>query len=123
MSDKPLAERLQVKQDRRLAVIGATEELDAAIGVRQQRAEPADADVILLFVRDRVGFDTQLASVLPIIGRAAIFWLAYPKLSSRLAGDLNRDLIRDAAPAHGLDTVSQIAIDDNWSALRLKRIE
>ncbi|WP_298259832.1 hypothetical protein [Bradyrhizobium sp.] len=25
------------------------------------------------------------------------------------------------APAHGLDTVSQIAIDDDWSALRLKR--
>ena len=46
----------------------------------------------------------------------------YPKLTSDLAGDLNRDAIRKWAPSQGLDTVSQIAIDDDWSALRLKRV-
>jgi hypothetical protein len=49
--------------------------------------------------------------------------MAYPKLTSRLAADLSRDVIHTAAPAHGLDTVSQIAIDADWSALRLKRID
>ena len=52
----------------------------------------------------------------------AILWLAYPKLTSKLAGDLSRDVIHEWAPSHGLDTVSQIAIDADWSALRLKRI-
>jgi hypothetical protein len=50
------------------------------------------------------------------------FSIAYPKLSSKLAGDLNRNVIAAAAPTHGLDTVSQIAIDDVWSALRVKRV-
>jgi hypothetical protein len=31
-------------------------------------------------------------------------------------------VIHGLAPMHGLDTVSQIAIDDDWSALRLKRV-
>jgi hypothetical protein len=48
--------------------------------------------------------------------------VAYPKLTSRLAADLSRDVIHAAAPGFGLDTVSQIAIDADWSALRLKRV-
>ena len=42
---------------------------------------------------------------------------------SRLAADLSRDVIHALAPKHGLDTVSQIAIDEDWSALRLKRLK
>jgi len=48
--------------------------------------------------------------------------VAYPKLSSSFASDLSRDTIRALAPLYGLDTIGQIAIDDDWSALRLKRV-
>jgi hypothetical protein len=122
MSDKPVAERLQVKGERRLAVIGAPAAVDRLIGVKKARADAADADVVLLFTPDRKGFDTQLPILLKKMPRTAILWVAYPKLTSGLAGDLSRDVIHKLAPKHGLDTVSQIAIDDDWSALRLKRI-
>ena len=85
MSEKPVAERLQVKGDRRL--------------------------------------DRSLPNLLKTMPPTAIFWIAYPKLSSKLAADLSRDIIHALAPAHGLDTLSQIAIDDDWSALRSKRIK
>jgi hypothetical protein len=122
MSDKPVAERLQVKAERRLAVIGATPALDKMIGVKKARAEPGEADVVLLFAADRAALDAKLPGLLKKIRKDAILWVAYPKLASPLAADLNRDVIREMAPKHGLDTVSQIAIDDDWSALRLKRI-
>ena len=122
MSDKPVAERLQVKGERRLAVIGAPADLDKAIGVKKARADAAKADVILLFVPNRVELDAQLPMVLKKALPAAILWLAYPKLTSNLAADLSRDVIHALAPKYGLDTVSQIAIDDDWSALRLKRV-
>jgi hypothetical protein len=61
--------------------------------------------------------------VLAAASASAILWIAYPKLTSDLAQDLSRDIIHDLAPSFGLDTVSQIAIDDDWSALRLKRIQ
>lgn len=60
MSDKPVAERLQVKKDRLLAVIGATPELDASVGALDKRAHPADADVVLLFVRDHANLGAKL---------------------------------------------------------------
>ena len=122
MSDKPVAERLQVKGARRLAVIGAAPALDKMIGVKNSRAEVGDADVVLLCVPGRAAFDAKLPGLLKKMRKDAILWIAYPKLTSSLAADLNRDVIRELAPKHDLDTVSQIAIDEDWSALRLKRI-
>lgn len=86
------------------------------------RASVAEADVILLFAPNRVRLQDQLPAVLERAPHAAILWVAYPKLTSPLAADLSRDIIHSLVPSHGLDTVSQIAIDDDWSALRLKRL-
>ncbi len=120
MSDKPLGQRLQVRGERRLAVVDAPAGLDAAIDA--PRADLAAADVVLLFTHDRAAFDAGLARTLPQLAGAAILWVAYPKLTSPLAADLSRDIIHAAAPSHGLDPVAQIAVDADWSALRLKRL-
>ena len=80
MSDKPVAERLQVKGDRRLAVIGAPAALDKKIGVKKVRAGAAKADVVLLFAPDRARLDKELPTLLKKLSASAILWLAYPKL-------------------------------------------
>ncbi len=122
MSDKSVAERLQVKHGRRLAVVGASAALDRAIGAGERRVGWAEADVVVFVAADRAALDTGLPAALAEAREAAILWVAYAKLTSPLASDLNRDIIRALAPGHGLDPVSQIAIDADWSALRLKRV-
>ena len=119
---EPVSERLQIKKDRLLAVIGATPELDAYVGASDKRAEPADADVVLLFVPDHASLRAKLEGMARERHATSILWVAYPKLSSKLAGDVNRDRIRAIALEYDLKTISQIAIDIDWSALRLKRV-
>ena len=116
MSDKPLAERLQVKKERRLALA------DSPLSIEAPSAPLKEAEVVVQFVRDRAAFDGKIPALLKIIRADAILWVAYPKLTSKLAGDLNRDIIHGASPALGIDCVSQIAIDEDWSAMRMKRI-
>ena len=124
MPDTAIAAKLQVKGTRSLCVIGAAADLEALIGAGEARTELGAADVVLLFVADRGHLEAHLAGWLAVMKRDAILWLAYPKLTSKLAVDLNRDLIReDLAPRFGLDTVSQIALDSDWSALRLKVVD
>ncbi|MGH6876949.1 MAG: DUF3052 family protein, partial [Rhizomicrobium sp.] len=106
----------------RLAIVGAPRDTDRAVGALDARAGIAKADVVLLFAPDCARLKDGLVAMLASAPATAILWVAYPKLTSRLAADLSRDVIRDLAPQHGLDTVSQIAIDDDWSALRLKRV-
>ena len=54
MSDKPVAERLQIKGDRRVAVIGASAVLEKKVGVHKARAELAKADAYVRSCLDSV---------------------------------------------------------------------
>lgn len=121
MSEKTLAERLEVKRERRLALLDAPAHVDEMIGVSDRRAEVGVADVAVLFAQDRAALKTKLSGLLTSTTPLAILWVAYPKLSSPLAGDLYRETIRSIASAHGVKIVSQIAVSADWSAMRLKR--
>ena len=111
---------MQVKGDRRLAVIGASAALEKTVGAG--RRAPTSPSRTWCFTADRAALDKSLPKLLKVMPPSAILWIAYPKLSSKITGDLSRDIIAGLAPEHGLDTVSQIAIDEDWSALRLKRV-
>jgi hypothetical protein len=59
--------------------------------------------------------------VVPLAGKEPVLWFAYPKQTSKAyTSDLNRDLCWEALDPLGLQPVRQIAIDDDWSALRFK---
>ena len=50
----------------------------------------------------------------------ALVWISYPKKTSKIEGDLSRDVIREAMSAAGWRAVSIVAIDEVWSALRFR---
>jgi hypothetical protein len=50
----------------------------------------------------------------------ALVWISYPKKTSKVEGDLSRDLIRQAMNGRGWRAVSIVAIDQVWSALRFR---
>jgi hypothetical protein len=51
-------------------------------------------------------------------------WMAYPKgTSRRYSTDINRDRGWDTVEATGFKRVSQVAIDDDWSALRFRNVK
>jgi hypothetical protein len=50
-----------------------------------------------------------------------VCWFAYPKGTSKIyKSDLSRDVLRASLLEMGLNAVRQIAIDDDWSALRFR---
>ena len=53
-----------------------------------------------------------------------LLWFAYPKGTSKnYSCDFNRNDGWELLRKFGFDTVRQIAIDEDWSALRFRRIE
>ena len=53
----------------------------------------------------------------------SILWFAYPKGTSKIKTDINRDTIRVTGEEFGITTVTAISIDDTWSALRFRPID
>ena len=49
-----------------------------------------------------------------------LFWACYPKGTGKILSDIKRDTVWNAFDLIGLQAVSQIAIDDTWSALRAR---
>jgi len=50
----------------------------------------------------------------------AVVWITYPKKTSGVESDLSREEVWAAMESTGWRPVSQIAIDDVWSALRFR---
>ncbi|HUN27878.1 MAG TPA: hypothetical protein VMU67_16370 [Steroidobacteraceae bacterium] len=100
-----------------LAALGKVKVARAAKGVKQ-------VAFALIFVTAKNQIGPLWKSVLPKAVGDAVIWFAYPKgTSKRYASDLNRDHGWDAIRESGWDTVRQIAIDEDWSALRFRRTE
>ena len=53
----------------------------------------------------------------------AVIWICYPKQSSKkYKSEINRDMGWEFMAEHELEPVRQVAIDDDWSALRFRKV-
>ncbi len=128
MAEKTLARKLAIKEGKTFLLVDAPRGSKAKLGelpkgVRLQTRASGPADVIQVFVADQEALEEQLRVCKPLLAPGGIIWVCYHKGSSGVPTDINRDTIRAYASAVGLQAVSQVAIDDDWSALRLKQAE
>lgn len=77
----------------------------------------------LVFIRSKDDFTSFLDKDLRKIEPDSVLWFAYPKGSSKVKTDINRDVIRVTGELYGITTVTAVSIDDTWSALRFRPIE
>ncbi len=112
-----LDSKLQLKPGKTLAIVGDGPELS----LDSAPADSESADAVLAFAKDKAELEARLGVLAAVAGRGGIAWVGYPK-ARQLGTDLNRNVIRDLVPSAGLDPVRQVALDDVWSALRLKTL-
>jgi hypothetical protein len=80
-------------------------------------------DFALVFAINENQLNGILQDVLPALHEDSKLWIAYPKSSSKIATNLNRDCSWDMVVNAGYEGVRQVALDSVWSALRFKRAE
>lgn len=123
-------DKLNLQDHRQILVLNAPEPFEKQIqGLRNvrvfRRAEEINNLVFALaFVTRRIELD-QLSKALPAKAAGdALLWFAYPKgTSKKYTCDFNRDDGWDLLRKSGFDSVRQVAIDEDWSALRFRRVE
>lgn len=75
---------------------------------------------ILIFAKDKKSLEAHFSKVLGKIADNAVLWIAYPKKTGTIKSDISRDNGWDIISNAGYDPVTQISIDETWSALRFK---
>jgi len=126
----PLFHKLNLGAHREIVVLDAPSsfehELTALeqVAIRRFVGKSARVQFVIAFVRTLAEVAAAAKAVLPKAIDDAVIWLAYPKGSSRrYRCEFNRDNGWAAFEHAGFETVRQVAIDDDWSAMRLRRLE
>jgi hypothetical protein len=123
MADTP--RKLLIKPNDRVVVLHAPGDAAALLGPLPDGATLAtkrggEADVAVVFSADLPGFTKLIPTLREYAFGSRAVWVGYPKLSSKAAGSLSRDVIRTTLDSTDITTVTQIAIDETWSAIRLR---
>lgn len=96
----------------------------AAAGAQVHSAPDGAYPWSLVFVKS-LAETAEVANIAAsLIEGDGILWVAYPKKTSkRYSADVNRDSAWPLFDNSGTRFVAQVAIDDDWSAMRVRRSE
>jgi len=125
-SGTPLPVKLGIGEGDEVALIGAPERFEDALGglpdvasLHTDLADDARYDIIVAFVTDRAELEDELPRLRARMAPACGLWIAWPKRSSGVATDVTDHVIRDIALPTGLVDNKVCAIDETWTGLRL----
>jgi hypothetical protein len=125
-----VTEKLNLKGQQEIVVLSAPESFQAelarlpAITIHHHLESVAEAGFWLAFVTRKSEIEALAGKIARRAKGHAIVWFAYPKgASKKLKCDFNRDTGWEPMWDAGFDTVRAIAIDEDWTALRFRRVE
>jgi ribosomal protein L25 (general stress protein Ctc) len=128
MANPLLIKKLLIKPGMRLAILNPPAGYVEGLGSLPEGAQITyDAggvlDFVQLFIRNRGEYERLGADALRTVKPDGLLWICYPKKSSGVESDLDRDVVWKMLQPTGLRPVTQVAIDDVWSALRFRPVE
>ena len=123
-------EKLNLKDQSQIAVLNAPESFEpelAALDGVQIRRDLQDLDGIgfsLAFVIKQREVDALAKTLAKKAKGDAVVWFAYPKgTSKKYKSEINRDTGWQVLGKAGFEPVRMVAIDEDWSAVRFRRVE
>lgn len=125
--------KLNLKSQPDIVVLNAPESFEAELAelakvssarVHRDHETLGPVHFALAFATTQKELDVVSKSLVANADGDAVVWLAYPKGSSkRYRCEFNRDSEWRILTGAGFETVRQVAIDADWSALRFRRTE
>lgn len=92
--------------------------------VYQKPSEAITLDFVLVFVQSEEAIDKFCRELAPKLSDDAPFWFVYPKKTSKkYKAAIHRDHGWATLGELGFEGVRMVAVDDDWSALRFRKVE
>ena len=122
-----LFEKLQLKDEKNLLVQGLPSTIEKQF-VKLSFAKNVTPllrlrkiDFALIFALNQKQLNDILTEVLPALQPQAKLWIAFPKLTSKIVSDLNRDCTWRFLYQNGFESGELVVLDYVWSALQFNR--
>jgi len=123
----PVFKKLNYKDQKQIVVLNSPESFSPNIEAMKPRCRVKDrlkdemVSFLLVFVTTSDEIKHQAVFLKGKLSDDAVVWFAYPKKTSRkYESDISRDKGWQPLGDLGFEPVRQIAIDEDWSALRFR---
>ena len=129
MSQPSIVEKLHLNDERNLLIQGLPSSIEKQFAKLSfsKNVTPLlrskKIDWALVFAVNENQLNNILKEVLPALHDESKLWVAYPKSTSKITSDLNRDCSWSALTGNGYEGVVQVALDHVWSALWWKKCD
>lgn len=80
-------------------------------------------DFALVFAVNENQLNGILMDVMPSLKGESKFWVAYPKSTSKIVTDLNRECSWNRLTCEGYESIERVELDHVWTAMRFTRGE
>ena len=128
MAQSTLAKKLRMQPGQRALILNAppgyVESLrDLPDGFEVSGDPSGKHGFVQLFVHNSTEYHDLIGAALDALKYDAVFWICYPKKSSKVKTDLARDVLWELMSDTGLRPATQVSVDTTWSAMRFRPTE
>ncbi|WP_308634706.1 YdeI/OmpD-associated family protein [Paenibacillus silvisoli] len=122
-----LVNKLRLSLDMRAAVMeepepSYLEELGLEDQPKFDEMDAGTYDFVMLFAKDIASLNEHASKALKAVKRDGLLWICYPKGTSKIRTDINRDRGWKVVKEEGWEGVSLVSVDDTWSAMRFRPV-
>jgi hypothetical protein len=80
-------------------------------------------DFALIFAINQLQLNNILKEVFSALHPACKLWIAYPKPTSKIVSDLNRDASWEILSDNDFEAIRQVTLDHVWTAMRFTKLD
>ena len=124
MSGKSVAQKLFIREGYTVLLVNAPMGYQETLGQLPKGAKVVTksskpVEFIQIFAATKAEMTELFRKAKPVLKEDGLLWATYPK-AGQMDTDLKRETVWECGQSVGMRPVSQIAVDDVWSALRFK---
>ena len=124
-----LLEKLQLKDEKNLLIQGlpsSVEKQFAKLSYNKNLTpllKTRKIDFALIFAINQFQLNNILKELFTALHTDCKLWIAYPKTTSKIVSDLNRDASWDILSKNDFEAIRQVTLDHVWTAMRFKKVD
>jgi hypothetical protein len=124
-----ILEKLQLKDEKNLLIQGlpsSVEKQFAKLSYNKNLTpllKTRKIDFALIFAINQLQLNNILKEVFSALHSESKLWISYPKTTSKIVSDLNRDASWEILSKNEYEAVRQVTLDHVWTAMRFKKLD
>lgn len=122
-SKRSLVDKLGIKNGAKVAILNPPENYNTTLGplpgsVAASKKLQGHLDFIHFFTKERRELAAKFPSLKGALEKNGMLWISWPKGASKVATDLDENVVREIGLSNGLVDIKVCAVDETWSGLK-----